>query len=148
MTTQHELTPAELEHIISQAGQHWTRAVVATFATFGIDLHASGTSISCSDYSIPEHQWAEIATACTREPGTGNRLGQAGAMLDWMNYGPGSYQLCTCPTTPTYRQLDRNCPTHGDATSDAAWRNRAPNEWVSSPATKTSRTDHGSEGGM
>jgi hypothetical protein len=90
-TQRRRLTDAELDHVCDEARTHWTRAVVATFDLFGVDLtDADGPSISPADFQIPEDQWGIIAQACTRAD-EGSSLTMAGAMLDWMNYGPSTY---------------------------------------------------------
>ena len=94
--TRTRLTRAQMEVICDAAGTDWVQAVVETFKALGVDLtDPDGPSIRPGDYQIPVDQWKAIAEACTatNEPADMARgIAAVNHMLDWMNYGPGSYE--------------------------------------------------------
>lgn len=88
MTIRKTLTEAELEHVTAAAGRSWAEAVVETFRLFGLDLtDKDAPKVRPGDYEIPADQWGTIAQACD----AGEPLERVNRMLDWMNYGPGSF---------------------------------------------------------
>lgn len=88
------LTDEQLTEITTAARESWISAVVLTFRAFGVDLGSPDCAkVRCCDYAIPTDQWKAIAEACGADlPSDVPGLRQVNHMLDWMNYGPSSFE--------------------------------------------------------
>ncbi len=96
--TQRELTEAELGEVLELAKVgDWVAVVVRVFDTFGVDLtDQDGPKVSPAEYALPVEQWTQIGEALAGAQLEGaTSLARAGHLLDWMNYGPSSYDEAT-----------------------------------------------------
>lgn len=83
------LTDEQLSEVVDAARTDWVSAVLLTFHAFGIDVAHGDDPVRCADYAIPTAQWEAIAEACGQ---AGDSIGRVNRMLDWMNYGPSSFE--------------------------------------------------------
>lgn len=85
------LTTDQLESIleIARTGR-WVTVVLETFKILGVDLSDPDCGqVNPMHYAIPVEQWEAICAALNR---SGTSIGSVGRGLDWMNYGPSSYE--------------------------------------------------------
>jgi len=88
--TRRPMSADELANVVDLGGRSWVYAILETFWLFGVDLtDPDCPNIRPGDYQIPSDQWGAIAASCGQSDA--DRLAGANHMLDWMNYGPGSY---------------------------------------------------------
>jgi hypothetical protein len=96
--TQRPLTDDELQQCVDAARRSWVDAVRTVLR---IMLNVDVTSPHCPKFSpslavIPATQWGIIASACTVLDD--DAISSVNAMLDWMNYGPSSYDPDSDPS--------------------------------------------------
>lgn len=94
--TRKRLTKTQMQTIhdviASDPDTGWVKGVTETFRCFGVNLDSEDQEpITCSDYAIPEDQWKQICQWCLDYGPRGNDISRVNHGLDWMNYGPSSY---------------------------------------------------------
>ena len=89
------LTDEQLARVVElcgEPGDGWVRAIVAVFEVFGFDLSdPDGPRVDGRRCAIPVGQWRTVGAAMAG--GTGNAVGRVSHLLDWMNWGPSSFEV-------------------------------------------------------